>query len=113
MKKIILVGYLAAAASLAATNASAANTWMNSMQITALQSLTDGGFLILGPANVAAACNGGNSFTVRAGQNGQTAEGVKTALALAASAFATGVPVTFLYDNTNSTCYVQVLAAAM
>jgi hypothetical protein len=108
-----LVSCVGIALSLAATSVSAANTWMNTMEIASLHSQTDGGFLIQGPAGIAPACNAGNLFSVKAGQNGQTAEGVKTALALALTAFAMGKPVTFLYDNGNSTCYVNVVAAGL
>lgn len=109
MKKMVLGAVMAAATLFASTEAFSANVWKNSMEITSIMTLTDGGFIVQGPAGIAPECSGGNSFYVRANQNSQTSDGVKTALALSLTAYSVGKSVNLLFDNTNATCYVQIV----
>ena len=72
-----------------------------------MQSLADGGFLIYGL--VGANAEGGKQFYVQAGQHGMTPPGVKSAMAVALLAFATGKNITFAYDNATTHYYVSTV----
>jgi hypothetical protein len=98
MKKILAFIALAVAFS---ANANAAGVWKYGMQIQAVQSLVDGGFIIYGPSGSAPTCPEGRLFFVRSGLNGQTPAGLKTNLAMVMTAFGTGKTVSFEYDNVN------------
>lgn len=109
MKNVFLGLVMAGSTLFASADALAANVWKSAVGITGIMSLTDGGFIIFGAAASAQECTDGKAFYVRANQNGQTSEGIKTSLALALTAFLTGKTVTLLYDNAYATCYVQVV----
>jgi hypothetical protein len=49
-------------------------------------------------------------FHVAAGQNGVTAEGVKTMLAAALTAYATASPISIAFDTSTTNCYLNRLA---
>ncbi len=82
------------------TNAYAVNVWKFGMPVSGVQSLADGSFIIYGPSGADPACpENGTLFYVEPNQNGQTAAGIKSMLALVLTAFSTNKTVTFLYDN--------------
>lgn len=81
--------------------------WKFDMPVNGVQSLADGGFIIYGPIGAGSGCaENGKLFHIRANQMGQTADGVKTSLSLALTAFTTGKTITFTYDNATPSCYV-------
>lgn len=108
MKKLLMV-FVAFSVLFFAALANA-GTWMSGMSVRGVQSLADGGFIIYGPPNAAPQCpEGGKLFYVRNGENGQTSEGVKSALSIVLVAFVSGKTITFAYDESSSNCYVNTI----
>ena len=102
-----LKALLAASVACAVANTFAASVWKQGMPVSRVQSLTDGGFIIYGPNGADPLCaENGTLFYVQPNQNGQTAAGVKSALAIVLTAFTANKTVTFAYDNSTSNCFV-------
>jgi len=92
----------------ASPHAVAAITFKGPVTISGIYGLPDGGFLLLLPGGTDAACgSSGNQFHVEPSQVGQSIDGVKSALAIALSAFSLGKTINIYYDNTISGCPVQ------
>lgn len=86
----------------------AENLWVNDTNITGIQALNDGRFILYLPAGSGPVCNeGGKLFYVVPGQNGVSAEGAKTILSLALVAQSTKNKASIKYDNSTASCYVQ------
>ena len=49
-------------------------------------------------------------YLVMSGQNGVTADGIKSILATALTAFALGKPVSVVFDDATSNCYINRIA---
>jgi hypothetical protein len=87
-----------------------ANVWINDMPLTSVIGLPSGAFILTGPENSAPACGAnGSQFYVQVNQNAQTAEGLRVAIATSLTALAAGNVLTLLYDNSSSSCFVQVV----
>jgi hypothetical protein len=87
----------------------AANSWKSNFRVQSIVSLNNGGFILMLQASDPACGASGNQFYVQAGLNGQTAEGVKIALAVALTAFSTGKTVNAYVDTAINGCPVQYL----
>jgi hypothetical protein len=94
---------------LASADAMAVGSWKSNFPVQSIVTLNNGGFILLLEASDPACGNSGNQFYVQAGLNGQTAEGVKSALAVALTAVATGKTVSAFVDTAISGCPVQYL----
>ena len=90
-------------------SASAANVWKNNLPISSIMTYPNGDFLLVLPASDPNCGPSGNLFYVLAGQNGQTAEGLKAALAMALTAFTTGKTVSVYADTAVGNCPVLLV----
>ena len=107
--KISLNCFFVFAAFLSASVANA-GAWISGMSVNGVQSSVDGGFIIYGPAATAPNYpEGGKLFYVRNGFNRQTPEGVESALSITLVAFSSGKTITFAYDETSPSCYVNTI----
>jgi hypothetical protein len=87
--------------------AMATNAWTAELPIDGIISNPQGGFLLLLPASNPACGSSGNQFNVFVGVNSVTADGAKSALALAMTAYALGKPLIVLFDSAIAGCAVQ------
>jgi hypothetical protein len=78
-----------------------------SLQINAIFSNPQGGFLMLLPASNPACGPSGNQFNVFVGQLSVTADGAKGALATALMAYAMNIPIRVYFDPALPGCPVQ------
>ena len=91
--------------------ASATNLYVQD-KVRNVYPLGDGSFVITF-VNPQTSCPSGSApqyFYVTPGQNGVNADGAKSMLATALTAFATGTRITLVFDNATSYCYVNRLS---
>jgi hypothetical protein len=84
----------------------AANQWTQSMPIAGIINHS-GGFLVLMEASNPSCGSSGNQFNVSIGQNGMSADGAKSALAVVLAALATERPIIVLFDPAIAGCPIQ------
>jgi hypothetical protein len=89
--------------------ASAANVWKNNLPVSSIMTYPNGDFLLILEASDPNCGPSGNLFYVLSGLNGQTADGVKAALAMALTAFTSGKTVSVYTDTAVSNCPVQLV----
>jgi hypothetical protein len=89
--------------------AQAANAWKTNLPISSILNNLDGGVLLLLPASDPACGSSGNQFNITANRNGQTAESVKTTLAIVWMAYSLGKTINIYVDNTLPGCPVQLV----
>jgi hypothetical protein len=97
---------------LAASQASATSVWTSYGTITSVEVVETGDFLVTLSTGVGASCTAAGAIYMYAGQNSVTANGVKSLLAAAMSAFVAGKTVRILYDNSTPYCYGQYFTMA-
>ena len=108
MKSVLAAAAVVALAVLSQT-VNAANAWKSSLSISSILNNLDGGFLLLLPAGDPACGPSGDHFNVDPSINGQTADSVKTTLALVLTAYATGKTINIYADDTLPGCPVQLV----
>jgi hypothetical protein len=106
-KWLATVAVVAAAAGLS-PDALASNAWKSGFPVHSIVAHPFGFILILEASDPACGPSG-NQFYVQAGLNSQTADGVKSILAVAMLALSTGRTVNALVDTAISGCPVQQL----
>ncbi|OUS29387.1 hypothetical protein A9Q99_09820 [Gammaproteobacteria bacterium 45_16_T64] len=88
--------------------ANATTDWQSQITVEKVQGLADGGFIIYAPTGTDSNCpDNGRLFYLRNGQNGQTSDGIKTALSIVLLAFTTSKTITFSYNGASTSCYVS------
>lgn len=106
--RAVLISAIASVALLASSGrAHAAIELSPSVPISAVLTNPSGGFLSLLPASNPACGSSGNQFNVSIGQVGMTADGAKSALAVALTAYALSVPIRVYFDPSIAGCPVQ------
>jgi hypothetical protein len=89
------------------SNGAMAVAWTGAREIVSVQVVETGGFLLEFSAAVNAACTAGgpNRLYIYPGSHAVTADGAKSLLATALMAFASGMKVNVLYDDTAPNCW--------
>ena len=96
---IASAGFLAAA-----PPAGAAEVLVGPLQISAVITNPQGGFLLLATATQPGCGPSGNQFNAWVGASYMTADGMKGALAVVLAAYAMGKPIKFYYNNALTGC---------
>ena len=89
------------------SNGAMAAAWTGAREIVSVQVVETGGFLLEFAAPVNAACTaaGPNRLYVYPGVHSVTPDGARSLLATALMAFASGMKVNVLYDDTAPNCW--------
>lgn len=90
-------------------SAFAANVTFSTTGISSIYPQNEGTILITLNTNSAACTNGSSPkfYAIAVGGNGVTADGAKALYATALTAFSTGKPVTIVFDDQYSACYIN------
>jgi hypothetical protein len=94
---------------LASNSAHAALTWTGYTNITSIEVIGDGGFLVTVASGLPSSCSAANAIYVQAAANGPSAEGVRALLGAAMTSLTLRRTVRILYDNATQYCYGQYL----
>jgi hypothetical protein len=110
MRRIVLLvvaGFLA----LATSQVPAANLWTGYKNVTEVQVVEDGGFLLTLSSAIGGSCSvaGPNTLYIYVGSNSVTADGAKAMVASALAALASGMKVNVMYDDSTSYCFGRYL----
>lgn len=109
MKKFSLLAFLFLFASITSMSV-IAGAYSPQVTIKSIRALASGGFDVNTNEVVNAACtNNGQFFRVQSGQHGMTAEGVKTALSVALTAFGTGKAIVTFVDTSSVYCHASLV----
>ena len=109
MKSMVASTLISLGSLVAANTASAAIELSPQLPISGILTNPQGGFLMLLTASNPACGSSGNQFNVTIGAAGMTAEGAKSALAAALTAYALGKPVRVYFDPALPGCPVQMV----
>lgn len=112
MKNFVRRGLLAGVVCLAPTLAQPADLWTGFKNISSLQVVETGGFLISFSTPLATPCasSGPSTLYVYPGQNAMTADGVKAHYATALAAFLSGKQISVMYESASAYCWGRYLA---
>jgi hypothetical protein len=90
-------------------SAFSATIWKTNVPVLGVQTTGEGGFIFYAPPGTDSACyENGTWFQVKANQNGMTAAGASSNLALVLTALAAGKTITIAYDPPNN-CFVAAI----